>query len=498
MKAIRLATVGFIMAFLCAAMGAQAQVYTTLGTFDGTNGWNPNGLIEAANGNLIGTTLYGGTGSGGTDGTLFEITTAGSRTAIYNFCLTTSCSDGAWPNSPILASDGNYYGTTQVGAPNDRGVVYKISPLGQLSVIYNFCAVANCADGFHPIGPLVEGRNGNLYGITAAGGSPLKDYCPYEGCGTIFEITTSGTLTTLHSFCSNRDCSDGWANLGASLTLATDGNFYGTTPEMTRGNGTFFRMSAAGEFTTMHRFCYEGSSCSVQNPLGVVEGSDGNFYGLAFGQNGAQAGVVFKITSTGPSVIYSFCSLANCADGQEPTSGLIQGSDGNFYGTTELGGNPACISGCGTMFQITPAGELTTLYDFCSLSGCADGEYPTAILTQHTNGLFYGTTEAGGDLSCNSNDSPSGCGTIFSLGTGLAPFVSANPAFGKVGRTVWILGDSLTGTSGVTFNGIGTTFTVVSDTLIKAAVPTGATTGTIQVTTPSGTLSSNVAFQVLP
>jgi uncharacterized repeat protein (TIGR03803 family) len=176
---------------------------------------------------------------------------------------------------------------------------------------------------------------------------------------------------------------------------------------------------------------------------------------------------------------------------------VIQGSDGNFYGTTFTGGANTyryCAQGCGTVFQITPTGQLTTLYSFCAQSNCNDGAAPSYPLVQSTNGTLYGTTIWGGTASC----SAAGCGVIFSLPLGLPAFVQAVPGFDAVGKVVTILGNNLTGTTSVTFNGVSAQFKVVSSTYLKAQVPTGATTGTIEVTTPSGTLSSNVGFRVLP
>jgi uncharacterized repeat protein (TIGR03803 family) len=169
---------------------------------------------------------------------------------------------------------------------------------------------------------------------------------------------------------------------------------------------------------------------------------------------------------------------------------LIQASDGNLYGTTYNGGanTTSCNGGCGTIFKITPAGTLTTVYNFCSQSECVDGYYPESGLVQHTNGSFYGTTFYGGQ-----NGS---AGAVYSLSLGLAPFVKVLPALGKAGTTAIILGDNLTGTTKVSFNGIPAEFTVVSDTEIQATVPAGVTTGMIEVTTPSGTLNSDVAFTV--
>ena len=185
------------------------------------------------------------------------------------------------------------------------------------------------------------------------------------------------------------------------------------------------------------------------------------------------------------TTLYSFCG---CTDGSYP-QGLVQATDGNFYGTTIAGGTNG-----GTVFAITPSGSLTTLYTFCSQSGCTDGQSPDGELAQDTNGNFYGTTAFGG----TSDDCEFGCGTVFSLSTGLGPFVSfvRNPA--KVGQTFGILGQGLNGTTGVLLDGAPATFIVKSDTLLEATVPAGATTGPVTVTTPSGTLTSNVPFRVLP
>jgi uncharacterized repeat protein (TIGR03803 family) len=160
---------------------------------------------------------------------------------------------------------------------------------------------------------------------------------------------------------------------------------------------------------------------------------------------------------------------------------LILASDGNYYGTTEGGGSV----GYGTTFQITPGGVLTTLTSFDN----TNGGLPYAPLVQGTNGDFYGTTF---------QDGARGFGTVFRLSTGLAPFVKTVPTAGKVGAAVKILGNGLTGATSVSFNGTAAVFTVVSGSEITTAVPSGATTGTVQVVTPTATLTSSVAFDVLP
>jgi uncharacterized repeat protein (TIGR03803 family) len=186
------------------------------------------------------------------------------------------------------------------------------------------------------------------------------------------------------------------------------------------------------------------------------------------------------------TTLYSFCSLANCADGANPQAGLVQATNGEIYGNTQLGG---ASNGAGTVFQITPSGTLTTLYSFCSLANCADGGNPEAGLVQATNGGLYGPTYSGGANLY---------GTVFSLSLGLGPFVESLPTAGKVASPVKILGTDLTGTTSVTFNGTAAVFTVASPTLITTTVPAGASTGEIEMVTPGGTLSSNVPFRVLP
>jgi uncharacterized repeat protein (TIGR03803 family) len=214
-----------------------------------------------------------------------------------------------------------------------------------------------------------------------------------------------------------------------------------------------------------------------------VQGRDGNFYGTA---NDA----IFKMTPNGKVTnLYTFCSIQNCSDGELPYAGLIQATNGNFFGTTYKGG----ANGGGTIFEITPKGNLTTLYSLCAQTNCADGSGPLASLLQATNGTFYGTTPYGGTVTC----SLSQCGNVFSLSLGLAPFVATVPAAGTVGSSVKILGNDLTGATGITFNGTASSFTVVSSTEIAATVPAGATTGRVKVAVPHGTLKSNTAFRVL-
>jgi uncharacterized repeat protein (TIGR03803 family) len=207
-------------------------------------------------------------------------------------------------------------------------------------------------------------------------------------------------------------------------------------------------------------------------------------------------GTIFKIDQDGKlTTVYEFCSQPNCADGSEPIGALIQATDGNFYGATIGGGDSTCNSGngggCGTVFELNHLdGTLTTLHTFED----TDGSNPAGSFLQATNGTLYGTTLFGGEPLC---DKSYGCGTVFSLSMGLGQFVTFVRAAGKVGQTGGILGQGFTGTTGVSLNGTPASFTVVSDTFIRATVPAGATTGYVTVATPSGTLTSNVPFHVI-
>jgi uncharacterized repeat protein (TIGR03803 family) len=489
----------FIAVALAALLGpprmASAQTFTTLVNFDQSNGAYPSaGLLQGLDGNLYGTTYKGG--STDAHGTVFKVTPEGVLTTLLSFCAPDGCKyTGEEPTAALIqAADGIFYGTAQGGA-NDSGVVFSMTSTGSETVLYNFCAQPNCTDGSSPNG-LVQASGGDLYGTTFQGGLGNTLCFPGlpgdDGCGTVFKITPAGVLTTVYSFCSQADCTDGDEPAG-SLVQGTDGNFYGTTSYGGNqaagddGRGTAFRLTPSGILTTLYTFCSQPNCSDGDLPdAGLVQGTDGNFYGTTGGFAGG-AGTIFRITSRGAfTTLYSFCAQSGCPDGAYPEASLVQASDGNFYGTTTYGGKAACgTGGCGTIFRITPSGVLTTLVSFDYMHGA----YPEAALVQDTNGMLYGTTALGGS---------SIYGTLYSLDLHLARFVKTLEPSGKVGATIQILGTALTGATSVTFNGTPATFKVISPSEIGTTVPTGATTGTVQVVTPTGTLSSNVAFQVLP
>ncbi len=461
------------------AIALPAQTVTTLSSFDNTNGAQPYaGLIQATNGDFYGTTTSGGAGN---SGTVFKITPAGTLTTVHTFCSETGCPDGANPYAGVVqTSSGNLFGTTLDGGPNGFGIVFTITSKGTETLLYGFCSLPGCTDGGFPYAGLVAGPSGNLYGTTEFGGK--------HGGGTVFEITPTGTLTTLYNFCSASGCTDG-ESPDSGLVLAANGNFYGATFSggVNGSYGTIFKITPAGALTTLYSFCAQNGCPDGKGPQAtLVQGAGGNLFGTTVFGGASGDGTVFEISPTGMlTTLYSFCAEGGCADGKNPKAGLVLGSDGNLYGTTGGGGN----NGDGTVFRITSGGILTTLYSFCSQSGCTDGDLPYSGLMQSTNGDFYGTTYFGG--------SGGNLGSIFSLSVGLGPFIETQTTFGKVGAAVDILGTNLTGATKVTFNGTNATFRVASSSEITTTVPTGATTGTVEVVTPGGPLLSSVPFRVL-
>ena len=464
---------------LHAQTSTSAQTFATLHSFDFTDGSQPYaGLVQATDGNLYGTTPYGGAKFAGT---VFKTTPSGTLTTLHSF----DGKDGYAPYAaPVQATDGNFYGTTPFGGATNGGTVFKITPSGTLTTLYSFCSQSGCTDGQHPFAGLVQTTDGNLYGTTLNGGA--DEAACFDGCGTLFKITPSGTLTTLYSFCSQSDCRDG-NYPDAGLIQGSDGDLYGTTLEGADGLGTVFKITPSGRLTTLYRFCSQHDCIDGAYPqAALVQATDGSFYGITLEGGANGYGTVFKIAPCGTlTTLYSFCSLSGCTDGEYPYDRLVQATDGNFYGTASGGG----ADGYGTVFRITRNGGLTTLYSFCPETGCAEGEVPYAALLQDTNGMFYGTTSRGG---ANSD------GTVFSLSVGLGPFVETQTTSGKAGSVVKILGTHLTGATKVMFNGTAAVFKVVSSSLITTTVPRDATSGKVRVTTPHGTLSSNVPFRVRP
>ena len=469
----------FVVLLLCAGavIASPAQVFKTLVSFDGSNGSFPSNvsLVQGFDGKLYGTTFGGNRPS--FPGTTFNVTTGGVVTTLDIFCG--SCQYGSSPIAGlVLAGDGTFYGSTcGFDADRNEGTLFRMEANGTGRVLHRF----RNADGDDPFGALVLADDDNLYGTTYYGGG--SNNCSF-GCGTIFKLTPEGTLTRLHRFDSN----DGGGPIG-TLIQGTNGYLYGTTYYGGVNNyGTVFRVTKNGELTTLHNFqCSDGAYPS--GPL--IEASDGNLYGTTYSggvscSGGYAQGTVFKMTPEGTlTTLHSFAGYPT--DGAQPIAGLIEATDGNFYGTASNGG--ANFEG-GTVFEISSSGALTTLHNFCAVgAACADGLEPSGGLVQSTNGILYGTTQLGG----TSDD-----GAIYSLDTELQPFVSFVRSSGRVGDVRPILGQGFSAAMGVSFNGLPASFSIVNGNLIRATVPAGATTGYVTVTTKGGTLTSNVPFHVIP
>jgi uncharacterized repeat protein (TIGR03803 family) len=256
-------------------------------------------------------------------------------------------------------------------------------------------------DGLEPgYVSLVQALDGNFYGTTLYGGAHVTG--GYGG--TVFKVTPTGTLTTIYSFCALTNCADG-NGPEAGLTLGRDGTFYGTTSlggtsaNCDFGCGTVFKITQDGILTSLYSFTDNENGFSPRSSL--IQGNNGNFYGTT-------TGTIFEITPGGSlKTVHVFSDRIG---GSFPYGGLIQAANGNLYGTTSSGG----ANGYGTVYQLTPGGIFTKLYDFCSLSGCADGSCPFAGLAQGIDGNLYGTTETGG-LGTGPTCFLGGCGTVFKI-----------------------------------------------------------------------------------
>jgi uncharacterized repeat protein (TIGR03803 family) len=382
--------------------------FSPLVMFHGTNGASPKGgLIQGEDGNFYGTTVEGGATNAGT---VFCLSADGRvLKTLYSF---TGAADGANPSAALAqGSDGNLYGTAYNGGAGNSGTIFQITPAGDFTLL----ASLSGTNAAQPDAALIQASDGSWYGATDAGG-PYTNVVRLtqgnnvlyqaEGYGSIFRLTTNGQLTTPLFF----NNSDG--TRPGALTQGPDGSFYGTTlwggphtnisPYV--GFGTIFRTSTNGFLTTLYSFT--GGADGGWPYAGLVLGRDGNFYGTAFsgGQQFYGYGAVFQVTPDGTfTKLYSFAYT----DGANPFAGLIQGSDGNLYGTTYAGG----AHGLGTVFQMTTNGALTTLHSF---AGAADGSYPLGSLVQANDGNFYGTASAGGAYSN---------GVIFRVSVPLPPVI---------------------------------------------------------------------------
>jgi uncharacterized repeat protein (TIGR03803 family) len=484
MRRLPLFTLAVLVIMFVVADSGQAQTYSVLYNF-GSAGGDPSqplaaGIVaQGRDGNLYGTAVNGGANN---QGAVFKITPKGTLNVVFSFNAT-----ALGPFSPFsgltLGTDGDFYGTTQGGGSSDDGTIFKITPAGSLTVLHSFTGLA---DGYTPKSPPVEGTDGNFYGTAIRGANSACG----NGCGTVYKITPSGNFTTLYPF----DFTHGATPWGP-LVQGTDGNFYGTTAAGGTGSGgVVFKITPAGKLTVLHSFCSHPACADGQLPSSpLVQGSDGNFYGTT-GQGGANGyGEVFKITAGGTLTVLH--SMNGTSDGYNPfegNAGLVQATDGNFYGANSFGGS----LGHGTFFKITPKGAFSVLHNFDG----TDGVNPYVTPFQHTNGVIYGDTQLGGTGNvspCVAGTSAASCGVFYSWTAGLPASVKLLPTSGKVGSQIGILGQGFSSSSVVKFNGVkATTVKLMGTTFLLATVPAGTLDGYVTVTTGTTTLKSSQQFLV--
>jgi uncharacterized repeat protein (TIGR03803 family) len=325
------------IALLClvTSIASASVTFKSLVSFDGTKGADPTTmtLVQGIDGELYGTTNYGGAAN---LGTVFKINSAGTLATLWSFCQKANCPDGELPVAGlIVVPGGDLYGTTY-GGPSSPGTIFRITPTGDLTVVHTFCQSFGCPDGLNPAAPLVLAADGNLYGTTVLGGTGGCPGC--HGGGTAFKISLSGTFTKIHDFCTGT-CAD-FGNPSNSLMQASDGNFYSEiTGRYGYYGGNAFRMTPGGKVTLLYTFCkLNNCTVGVFPQGGLVQGANGNLYGTTGGGGKYGDGVFFSISLAGAeTVVHSFDGYTGGNLGIDVNSGVILGFDGNFYGVTAQG-----------------------------------------------------------------------------------------------------------------------------------------------------------------
>jgi uncharacterized repeat protein (TIGR03803 family) len=396
----------FVISLFTALVGTEsldAQTFTTIHSFSGSpDGSGPaDGLTRGPNGSFFGTTESGGDFGAGT---VFKLNREGQVHVLYSFCPVTNCvGDGSAPfGSVVLDDSGNIYGTTFSAAVGLFGIVFKIDPQGNETVLHSFSGLPT-SDGANPGGTLLRDPAGNLYGTTEGGGLLCSQ--SISGCGTIFKIDSSGKETILYRFTGGGD----GGIPGAGVIRDAAGSLYGTTYVGGSAEcGTVYKVSISGKETVLHSFnCSNGDGSGplsglIRDRRGALYGTTGS--GGVFGQ-----GTVFKVTLTGKeTVLYSFGG--GTTDGCQPYYGSLTFDEvGNLYGTTVFCGT----DNTGVVFRIDPSGNEIVLHSF---TGGADGSNPYGGTLIDIDGNLYGMTFGGGD---------SNAGVIYKL---LVPGLSGTPA----------------------------------------------------------------------
>lgn len=382
--------------------GTDGSEFNTLAPYDA-------GMIRDKEGNLYGTAYAGGyftTGFSacpGGCGVVFKLNKAGKETVLHAF---TGPPDGVAPEEGLVRDEeGNLYGTTVFGGSSSMyaGTVFEVDRTDKETVLYSF---TGSADGGYPSSGVIRDEEGNLYGTASSGGLPE---CFAGGCGVVFKVDRSGQETVLYSFTGGTD----GAKPVAGLIRDKEGNLYGTTPEGGAfGMGVIFKVDCEGKETVLYSF--KGAPDGAGPTTALIRGENGNFYGTTGGGGSTGpncgsfgCGTVYKLDREGKeTVLYAF---PGGDEGSGPEGRLLRHHD-DLYGVTYFGGTPepGCVDQCGVVFKLDKDGKYSVLYSF---QGGALGSNPQGGLVED-KGALYGITGFGGDL--NSPDC-GGCGVVFKL-----------------------------------------------------------------------------------
>lgn len=389
-KFLRISLLAALLSWLylvpVAAQGAI--IFSNLLSFTGTSGACPGanpycGLAVGADGNLYGTTSAGGSNN---LGTVFQLTPGGVFTSLLSFNGT----NGSGPAGALtLGSNGVFYGTTAAGGISNWGTIFLVTTNGALTNLYSFTGSNSPNQGAAPGVAMVPDGTGNLFGTANFGGLTNTLYLNVStplgnGYGTLFQLAANGAVTVPFVFGGTNG-----AHPSGGLVPAKDGNFYGTTTwggngltATFAGYGTVYRLGPNGTFTNLYKFTGGGDGGFVY--AGLAQGADGYLYGAAFAGGSQGYGTLFKISTNGNFVLLHNFTFT---DNGSPYGGLLKGSDGNFYGTAY-----GAYVGNGSVFQLKPDGTYTNLVFFNN----ANGAHPDGVLVQGPDNNFYGTTSAGG------------------------------------------------------------------------------------------------------
>jgi len=389
------------------SLWAHGQTFTVLHAFNGPPSDGANPFAGLTFDSSG--NLYGAAEAGGASccGAIFKLTKTGQETVLYNF---TGGADQGFPAGGLVRdSAGNFYGTTQHGLRSGAGSVYEVTPTGQVTTLHSF---TGGTDGGYPLATLIRDSSGNLCGTASSGGNLSCN--SGAGCGVVFKVDSAGNETVLYSF---NAIGGGQFPVG-SLVRDSAGNLYGTTPtggdtscNAPFGCGVVFRVDPTGKETVLHKF--SGGTDGSFPEAGLIRDAQGNLYGTTAegggsGCLGIGCGTIFKVNRSVETVLYRFSGSP--ADGSYPNANLLRDSAGNLYGTTRYGGNTACAPlGCGMVFKVDSTGKESVLHFFAQTT---DGGAPLSPVIRDAAGNLYGTTSNWGPTTCNQY----GCGTVFKVG----------------------------------------------------------------------------------